>query len=101
MFRELKEWFMGEQVLVVPDLNKKMQLEVDTSDYAMGKVLSMKCEDRLWRPVAFLLKFLKNLLEGAQFKFEIWIDHKNLEYFMKVQKLNYRQVSYAGPPVRK
>ena len=58
MFRELKEWFMGEQVLVVPDLNKKMQLEVDTSDYAMGKVLSMKCEDRLWRPVAFLLKFL-------------------------------------------
>ena len=24
-------------------------------------------------------------------KFEIWTDHKNLEYFMKVQKLNRRQ----------
>ena len=24
------------------------------------------------------------LLENAKFKFEIWIDHKNLEYFMKV-----------------
>ena len=26
------------------------------------------------------------LLEGA--KFEIWTDHKNLEYFMKAQKLS-------------
>jgi len=58
VFRELKEWFMREQVLVAPDLNKKMQLEVDASDYAMGEVLSMKCEDRLWKPVAFLSKFL-------------------------------------------
>jgi len=24
-------------------------------------------------------------------KFEIWTDHKNLEYFMKVQKLNRKQ----------
>ena len=22
-------------------------------------------------------------LENAKFKFEVWIDHKNLEYFMK------------------
>jgi len=35
------------------------------------------------------------LLEGAQFKFEIWTDHKNLEYFMKVQKLNRRQARWA------
>ena len=32
----------------------------------------------------------KHLLEGVKFKFEIWTDHKNLEYFMKVQKLNRR-----------
>ena len=37
------------------------------------------------------LKNWKHLLEGACFKFEIWTDHKNLEYFMKVQKLNHRQ----------
>jgi len=35
------------------------------------------------------------LLEGAQFKFEIWTDHKNLEYFMKAQKLNQRQAQWA------
>ena len=35
------------------------------------------------------------MLEGACFKFEIWIDHKNLEYFMKAQKLNWRQARWA------
>ena len=34
-------------------------------------------------------------MEGIHFKFEIWTDHKNLEYFMKVQKLNHRQVRWA------
>jgi len=28
-------------------------------------------------------------------KFKIWTDHKNLEYFMKVQKLNKRQARWA------
>ena len=30
------------------------------------------------------------LLEDTKFKFEVWIDYKNLEYLMKVQKLNRR-----------
>jgi len=30
----------------------------------------------------------RHLLESACFKFEIWIDYKNLEYFIKIQKLN-------------
>ena len=29
------------------------------------------------------LEAWRYLLERAQFKFEIWMDHKNLEYFMK------------------
>ena len=37
----------------------------------------------------------RHLLEGTKFKFEVWTDHKNLEYFMKAQKLNYRQVRWA------
>ena len=32
----------------------------------------------------------RHLLEGACSKFKIWMDYKNLEYFMKVQKLNQR-----------
>ena len=119
-FRELKKRFIKEPVLVAPDLDKKMRMEVDASDYAMGGVLSMECKDGLWRPVAFLSKLLnetkrnyeihdqemlaiirgleawRHLLEGAQYKFEIWTDHKNLEYFMKAQKLNRRQARWAS-----
>ena len=115
MFRELKEQFTKEPVLAVLDLDKKMRMEVDTSDYVVGRVLLMEREDGLWRPVAFLSKSLneternyeihdkemlaiirglenwRHLLEDTCFKFEIWTDHKNLEYFIKVQKLNQRQ----------
>ena len=118
-FRELKEQFTKEPVLAAPDIDKKMRIEVDASDYVIGGVLSMECEDGLWRPVAFLSKSLneternyeihdkemlaiirgleawRHLLEEAQTKFEIWTDHKNLEYFMKAQKLNRRQARWA------
>jgi len=33
-------------------------MEVDTSDYATGGVLSIEYEDGKWRPVAFLSKSL-------------------------------------------
>ena len=118
-FKKLKEHFTKKPVLAAPDLDKKMRMEVDASDYTTGEVLSMECKNRLWRPVAFLSKFLnemertyeiydkemlaiiqgleswRHLLEGAQSKFEIWTDHKNLEYFMKAQKLNQRQARWA------
>jgi len=79
-----------------------MRMEVDALDYAMKGVLSMKCRDRKWRPVAYFLKSLnkteknyeihnkemlavikglenwRHLLEDAKFKFKIWTDHKNL-----------------------
>ena len=74
----------------------------------------MECSDGQWRPVVYFSKSLneieknykihnkemlvitrglenwRHLLEGTKFKFEIWTDHKNLEYFMKAQKLNRR-----------
>jgi len=91
-----------------------MRMKVDASDYATGEMLSMECNDGLWRPVTFLSKSLnemernyeihdkeilviirglenwRHLLESAHFKFKIWTDHKNLEYFIKAQKLNHR-----------
>ena len=56
VFKKLKEKFTQELMLVVLDLDKKIRMEMDTSDYATGNVLSMKCEDGKWRPVAFLSK---------------------------------------------
>ena len=53
-FKELKKRFTEKPVLVAPDIDKKMRMEIDASDYATGGVLLMECEDRLWRLVAFL-----------------------------------------------
>jgi len=35
------------------------------------------------------------LLEDAKFKLEVWMDYKNLEYFIKTQKLNRRQACWV------
>jgi len=35
-----------------------MRVEVDVSYFAMGEILSMKCEDKKWRPVAYISKLL-------------------------------------------
>ena len=91
----MKEQFTKELVLVAPDLNKKMRMEVNASDYVIGGVLSIECKDGLWRLVAFLSKSLdeternyeihdkkmlaiirglenwRHLLEGTHFKFKI------------------------------
>jgi len=72
-----------------------MRIEVDTLDYVTGKVLSMECEDKQWKLVAFLSKSLnkteknyeihdkemlavirglenwRHLLKGTKFKFEV------------------------------
>jgi len=56
-----------EPVLVTPDLDKGMRVEADTSDFATGGVLSMKCEDEKWRPVTYISKSLNE----AQRNYEI------------------------------
>ena len=43
VFKELKERFTKELVLVVLDLDKKMRMEVDMLDYVIREV---SCEDR-------------------------------------------------------
>ena len=106
-FEELKKRFITEPVLVTPDLDKEMRVEADASDFVIKGVLSMKCKDEKWRLVAYISKLLNEaernyeihdkemlaiiqclevwryFLEGAKDWFEIWIDQKNLEYFMK------------------
>ena len=43
-----------------PNLDKEFRVEIDASNYATGEVLSMKCSDELWRPVAFISKSLSD-----------------------------------------
>jgi len=46
VFKKLKRRFTKEPVSAALDLDKKMRMEVDVSNYAIGGVLFMECEDR-------------------------------------------------------
>ena len=37
----------------------------------------------------------RHFLEGAKHQVEIWMDHKNLEYFMLAKKLNRRLARWS------
>ena len=119
-FQTLKDAVTSRPVLIFPDENRPFRVEADSSDFATGAVLSQQSvEDEKWHPVAFFSKSLnaveqnyeihdkemlaiiraleewRHFLEGAHHKFEIWTDHKNLEYFMTAKKLNRRQARWS------
>ena len=43
-----------------------MRVEADASDYVIGGVLSTKCEDRKWRPIAFISKSLNAMEQNYE-----------------------------------
>jgi len=60
-FEKLKKKFTTELVLVISDLDRKMRVEADALDFAIGGVLSMKYEGKRWRPVAYISKSLNEV----------------------------------------
>jgi len=119
-FDALKSAVTSTPVLASPDNSRPFRIEADSSDFATGAVLSQQSpETGKWHPVAFLSKSLspvernyeihdkemlaiirameewRQFLEGAEHQFEVWTDHKNLEYFMTAKKLNRRQARWS------
>jgi transposase InsO family protein len=119
-FNSLKSAITSTPILTSPDNSCPFRIEADSSDFATGAVLSQQLpEDGKWHPVAFLSKSLspvernyeihdkemlaiirameewRQFLEGAEHQFEVWTDHKNLEYFMTAKKLNRRQARWS------
>jgi transposase InsO family protein len=119
-FDSLKSAVTSTPILASPDNSRPFRIEADSSDFATGAVLSQQSpETEKWHPVAFLSKSLspvernyeihdkemlaiirameewRQFLEGAEHQFEVWTDHKNLEYFMTAKKLNRRQARWS------
>src|SRR5271163_1772770 len=119
-FELLKGKIISAPILALPDNSAPFRIEADSSDFATGAVLSQQSsEDEKWHPVAYLSKSLspvernydihdkemmaviraleewRHVLEGTEHRFEVWMDHKNLEYFMKAKKLNHRQARWS------
>ena len=88
---------------------------MEVSDFTTDRMLSIKYEDKKWKPVAYISKLLneakrnyeihnkemlaiikcletwKHFLEEAKSWFKIWTDYKNSKYFIKAQKLKWKQ----------
>ena len=103
-FNTLKNVISTEPVLALPQDNCPFRVEADSSNFAIGAVLSQKVDNK-WRPVAFMSKALQeaernykiydkellaivtaleewhHYLLGTSEPFEIWSDHQNLQYF--------------------
>ena len=118
-FTLLKRSFTTSPVLIYPDHRYPFRLETDASDFILGAILSQEVPGNGWHPIAYLSKsfnaaernydiFDKELLavihaldhwrvylEGAQWPFEIWSDHKNLLYFSTSQMLSHRQARWS------
>ena len=85
-----------------------MRIKTNLSDFDMKGLLLIKYKDKKQRLIAYISKLLnkakrnyeihdkdklldvQKYLKGAKSQFKIQIDHQNLEYFIKAQKLNQR-----------
>lgn len=118
-FEKLKLAFVSDPILFFPDPKRKMRIEADSSGFATGSILLVLMNDNKWHRACFLSKGLsapkrnydihdpemlsimrsleswRHYLEGADHQIEILSDHKNLEYFMTVQKLTRKQARWA------
>ena len=114
---ELKRQLSSQPVLAIPNEYDLFRVETDSSNYALGTVLSQK-QNGIWQPIAFrsqslnpaernyeiynkemlaiveAIKDWHQYLLGARQTFEVWSDYANLTYFKAPHKLNYRQACW-------
>ena len=57
-FEALKGTFTTAPVLQYPNQDHEFRLETDASEFAVGGVISVKCDDGEFRPVAYMLHFM-------------------------------------------
>ena len=57
-FEKIKKMVSSTPILAIPNADHKFQMEVDTSGYAIGGVLSQQQDDSSWRPVSFISQSL-------------------------------------------
>ena len=108
-FEALKKAFSLASILVHVDSSKPFFLETDASNFALGSILSQYGKDGQLHPIAYYFhKFFvvkinyeiqhkelltiidafedwRHVLEGTQYITTIYMDHKNLKYFMNAR----------------
>lgn len=117
-FHQLKRVFLAGPALAQFDFEKPTRVETDSSGWCIGATMMQPNDDGLYVPCAFfskklnsaecnyeiydkeMLAIVRSLEEwDAELRsvkrFEVFSDHKNLEYFMTVRKLTERQMRWS------
>ncbi|KAF4339821.1 pol poly [Fusarium beomiforme] len=117
-FERLRQAVISEPVLIMFDPDKKLELETDASDFAIGGQLGQRDDQGRLHPIAFYSKKLlgaelnypvydkeflaiikcfeefRHYLIGTTEQFTVYTDHQNIAYFAQANKLNRRQLRY-------
>ena len=118
-FQELKDKLTSASLLRHYNMDLPTMVETDASDGVVAGILSQQHSDTEWYPVAYfsktmapaecnyeihdkeMLAIIRSLeqwrpeLEGTHSQFQIYTDHKALEYFMTTKQLTGRQARWA------
>jgi len=118
-FNCLKSKFSSAPVLAYPDRNLPFQVETDSSNFAIGAILSQISKDNKTHPIAFYSRSLtqaernypiydkellaivsalenwRHLLKGTTTPFTIFSDHRNLLFQKKPEKMTQRLVRWS------
>ncbi len=119
-FDEIKTKFSTAPVLAYPNRDLPFMVETDSSNFAIGAILSQKSpKDNKVHPIAFFSRALtsaeknypiydkellaiveslehwRHLLKGTSIPFTIFSDHRNLLYQKKPEKMSQRLVRWA------
>ncbi|KAF4472883.1 pol poly, partial [Fusarium albosuccineum] len=118
-FDKIKNLILSEPVLKMFDPTRPIELETDSSDFALGAQIGQRDDEGLLHPIAFYsyklhgaelnypiydkeflaivnaFKAFRHYLLGSHHQIKVYTDHKNISHFAKTQELSGRQVRYA------
>jgi hypothetical protein len=101
------------------DPNKEIELETDSSDFALGGQIGQRDDQGKLHPIAFYshklhgaelnypiydkeflaivncFKEFRHYLMGSMHQIKVYTDHQNITHFAITQELNRRQLRYA------
>ena len=118
-FAKLKKFLTSTPTLAIPNSEYKLWIEINTLGYAIGEILTQQQPDESWKPILFLFQALNETKRNYEIydqellaiiieirhwrqyllgrnEFKVWTNHKNLEYFRSLQKLNCCQAHWLA-----
>ncbi|OBS15594.1 hypothetical protein FPOA_20713 [Fusarium poae] len=118
-FERLRDAILEEPVLIMFDPTKEIELETDSSDFALGGQIGQRDDNGKLHPIAFYshklhgaelnypiydkeflaivncFKEFRHYLMGSLHQIKVYTDHQNISHFATTQELNRRQLRYA------